>query len=199
MGVKFETEKYLGTIPKFWRGEAKILPGGYKLTQTLPKGTIVPKGTALEIIKGTLTASIAKRIEVIAGGTAQKPRVMKNSFIQANDIVMKSGTQLSVTVSSIDSSNTEYDVLNLSAAITGLTAGDILIEAASVSTDSATPKYMPNAVVGENTNPLNGDDSDTVSAAYDGVLLWGFVPSLPEEWLQGICLKNNPNIILIKQ
>ena len=78
MGVEFKSKGYLGTIPKFWRGEAKILPGGYKLTQVLPKGTIVPKGTPLEIVRGTLTASIAKKIEVISGGTAQKPRVQKH-------------------------------------------------------------------------------------------------------------------------
>ena len=44
MGVKFEGKSYAGNMPVFWRGEAKILPGGYKLLQTFPKGTVIPKG-----------------------------------------------------------------------------------------------------------------------------------------------------------
>lgn len=79
----------------------------------------------------------------------------------------------------------------------GLAAGDNLLEA-TATTDSA-EKYVPNGVVGETTDPLNGDDSDTVSVAYDAVVLHGYVPDPPESWLQGITLKNNPNIFFIKQ
>ena len=110
---------------------------------------------------------------------------------------MKEGETTGVTISSIDTSNADYDTITLSAAITGLAAGDNLLEA-TATTDSA-EKYVPNGVVGETTDPLNGDDSDTVSVAYDAVVLHGYVPDPPESWLQGITLKNNPNIFFIKQ
>ena len=197
MGVKFTPETKEGNMPVFWRGEAKILPGGYKLLQTFPKGTRIPRGTLVSIMPGTLTAGISKHAEAVTGGTTTKPRVKKGHLFQAADVVMKAGETTGVTISSIDASNADYDTITLSAAITGLAAGDILLEATA--TTSSEEKYVPNGGVGETTDPLNGDDSDTVSVAYDAVVLRGYVPDPPEAWLQGITLKNNPNIIFIKQ
>lgn len=197
MGVKFEGKSYAGNMPVFWRGEAKILPGGYKLLQTFPKGTVIPKGTPLHIVIGTLTAAVSKFATVLSGGTTTKPRVPKGTLFQVNDIVMKEGGTTGVTVSSIDTSNADYDVLTLSAAISGLVADDVLIEATATSSSAA--KYEPNAVVGEDTEPLSGGDQDTVSAAYDAVVLFGYTAQLPASWMQGFCLKNNPNIIYVKQ
>lgn len=197
MGVKFEGKSYAGNMPVFWRGEAKILPGGYKLLQTFPKGTVIPKGTPLHIVIGTLTAAVSKYAKVVSGGTATKPRVPKGTLFQINDIVMKEGETTGVTVSSIDTSNADYDVLTLSSAISELTADDVLIEATA--TSSSVAKYEPNAVVGEDTEPLSGGDQDTVSAAYDAVVLLGYTVQLPASWMQGICMKNNPNIIYVKQ
>ena len=197
MGVKFEGKSYAGNMPVFWRGEAKILPGGYKLLQTFPKGTVIPKGTPLHIVIGTLTAAVSKYEKVVSGGTTTKPRVPKGTLFQINDIVMKEGETTGVTVSSIDTSNADYDVLTLSSAISGLAADDVLIEATATSSSAA--KYEPNAVVGEDTEPLAGSDQDTVSAAYDAVVLLGYTVQLPASWMQGICMKNNPNIIYVKQ
>lgn len=197
MGVKFEGKSYAGNMPVFWRGEAKILPGGYKLLQTFPKGTVIPKGTPLHIVIGTLTAAVSKYAKVVSGGTATKPRVPKGTLFQINDIVMKEGGTTGVTVSSIDTSNADYDVLTLSSAISGLEADNVLIEATATSSSAA--KYEPNAVVGEDTEPLSGGDQDTVSAAYDAVVLLGYTVQLPASWMQGICMKNNPNIIYVKQ
>ena len=154
MGVKFEGKSYAGNMPVFWRGEAKILPGGYKLLQTFPKGTVIPKGTPLHIVIGTLTAAVSKYAKVVSGGTTTKPRVPKGTLFQINDIVMKEGETTGVTVSSIDTSNADYDVLTLSSAISGLAADDVLIEATATSSSAA--KYEPNAVVGEDTEPLAG-------------------------------------------
>lgn len=197
MGVKFEGKSYAGNMPVFWRGEAKILPGGYKLLQTFPKGTVIPKGTPLHIVIGTLTAAVSKYAKVVSGGTTTKPRVSKGTLFQINDIVMKEGETTGVTVSSIDTSNADYDVLTLSSDISGLAADDVLIEATA--TSSSVAKYEPNAVVGEDTEPLSGGDQDTVSAAYDAVVLLGYTVQLPASWMQGICMKNNPNIIYVKQ
>lgn len=197
MGVKFEGKSYAGNMPVFWRGEAKILPGGYKLLQTFPKGTVIPKGTPLHIVIGTLTAAVSKYAKVVSGGTPTDPRVPKGTLFQINDIVMKEGETTGVTVSSIDTSNANYDVLTLSSAISGLVADDVLIEATATSSSAA--KYEPNAVVGEDTEPLSGGDQDTVSAAYDAVVLLGYTVQLPASWMQGICMKNNPNIIYVKQ
>lgn len=197
MGVKFEGKSYAGNMPVFWRGEAKILPGGYKLLQTFPKGTVIPKGTPLHIVIGTLTAAVSKYAKVVFGGTTSTPRVPKGTLFQINDVVMKEGGTTGVMVSSIDTSNADYDVLTLASAILGLAENDVLIEVTA--TNSSAARYEPNAVVGEDTEPLSGGDQDTVSAAYDAVVLLGYTVQLPASWMQGICMKNNPNIIYVKQ
>ena len=197
MPITFSTTTYSGDMPVFWRGEAKILPGGFKLLQTFPKGTVIRKGTFLSIDLGTLTAGIVKKTKVLAGGTTTKPRVAKGHYFQGGDILMKMGETTGATINSVDTSNSDYDVLTISPAITGLAADDYLLEATA--TTDAEHKFEPNAVVGEDTDPLTGTDRDTVSGSYDCVVLLGYIPEFPKEWLQGITLKNNPNIVFAKQ
>ena len=36
MAIEFKQTHYAGHTPEFWRGEAKILPGGFKPTKDLP-------------------------------------------------------------------------------------------------------------------------------------------------------------------
>ena len=198
MAIEFNKPvPYGGDMPVFWRGEAKILPGGYRLLQTFPKGTRIRGGTLLYIVPNTLTANVVKRAVVIAGGTASAPRVTKNSCFQVGDLVMEIGGNTGIAISAIDTSNSEYDVFTLASAITGLAANNHLVEASAAA--SATPKFVPNMVTGETTEPLDGADQDTISAAYDAVVLLGYTPAMPDEWLTGVALKNNPNIIFVKQ
>ena len=197
MAIEFKSVPYAGDMPVFWRGEARILPGGYKLLQTFPKGTRIRKGTLLSIVPGTLTANVVKRAVVIAGGTTTAPRVTKNSYFQVGDLVMDIIGNIGRAINAIDTSNTEYDVLTLASALTGIAADAQIVEATAAT--SAEPKFVPNMVVGETTEPLDGADQDTTSAAYDAVVLLGYVPAMPAAWLTGVALKNNPNIIFVKQ
>lgn len=196
MAIKPKKTSYSGTYPVFWRGEFRVAPAGYKLLQTFPAGTKLLQGTPISIVPGTLTAAVSKVGNVLNGGTTTKPRVTKDHYFQANDIVMRDGDNTGVTVSSIDTSNADYDVITLSAAITGLKEGDTLIEA-SGATDSVA-KYIPNAVV-ETTKILKGDGDDTVSAGYDGVVIYTNVNKLPASWMTGFSMKENPSIKYLVQ
>jgi hypothetical protein len=199
--IKRRTTQYGGDMPVFWGGEAKILPGGYKLKQSFPRGTIIRKGTPLSIEYGTLSAAVVKYAIVITGGTSTSPRVTKGHNFQVGDILMDITGTIGREVKSIDASDSGYDVITFTSALTGITDGAHLVEATA--TTGATPKYEPNAVAGEDTERLSGENQDTVSAAYDAVVLLGYVQDIPRKWLidetSGIALKNNPNIIYIKQ
>ena len=206
MAINFARTSYEGRTPAIWRGECKVLPAGFKPKQTLAKGTVVHRATPLFVDFDNLEAAIVKVVKVVAGGTTSKPRVAKGHYFAVNDVVMKVGkTDVSPTITAIDTSNADYDVITLSAAITGLAADDVLAEAtayvAQGGSGGATPaalKYIPNAVVAADLEVK--DKLDTIDAAYEALVLKNVV-SYPvlEDWLTGFCLKNNPSIKFIKQ
>ncbi len=206
MAIDFAKKTYPGRTPAIWRGECKILPGGFKPKNTLTKGVLLTRATLLEVDFDTMEAAVIKTAVVLSGGTTSKVRVAKGLYFAVGDTVMKVGkNDASPTISSIDTSNADYDVLNLSNAITGLAANDVIAEAsayaAAVGSGEATPaapKYTPNACVGADLEVK--DKIDTIDAAYEAMILKNVVPyAILPEWLQGPCLKNNPNIMFIKQ
>ena len=200
MAIEFKKETFRGTTPTIWRGEAKILPGGFKPKQTFATGTILRRATLLYVDFESMSAAVIKFGQVLEGGTTQKPRVTKGSYLAVGDVVTKLGTGASTpTIKSIDTSNDAYDVIELSAAITGLAKGDTLVESESVEEGTAKEKYVPNMIVGADRE-FNGKGIPAIDAAFEAVVLY---PSLnakiPETWLNGCCLKSNPNILFIKQ
>ena len=201
MAINFARTSYEGRTPAIWRGECKVLPAGFKPKQTLAKGTVVRRATPLFVDLDNLESAIVKVVKVVAGGTTTKPRVGKGHYFAVNDVVMKVGkTDASPTISAIDTSNADYDILTLSAAITGLAADDVLAEATAYEAPDtqAALKYIPNAVVAADLEVK--DKLDTLDAAYEALVLKNVV-SYPvlEDWLTGFCLKNNPSIKFIKQ
>lgn len=245
MAIEFKKTSVKGHTPEIWRGECKMLPGGFKPKNTIPVGSVVYRGTLVEVNFGEMSAAIIKVATVLSGGTTSKARVVKGHLFAKGDVVAKVGKDdKSVTVSSIDTSNAEYDVLNLSAAITGLTANDVIVESSEygyvdaesgdegalkivasspsdgqialasvtpylgektlaaddyVKLQKSEPLYTPNMVVGA-VKEFNGKGLPTIDAAYEAVVLY---PSLNfpviDKWLNGVCLKSNPNILFIKQ
>ena len=245
MAIEFKKTAVKGHPPEIWRGECKMLPGGFKPKNTIANGTVLHRGVLVEVNFDEMSAAVIKLAKVLAGGTTSKVRVAKGHLFAVGDVVAKVGkTDKSVSISTIDTSNADYDVLNLSAAITGLTTDDVLIESrdygyidatsttegalkivesnpsdGQIALASVTPylgektlaandyvvlqtagsKYTPNMVNGA-VKEFNGKGLPTIDAAFEAVVLYPSLsfPVLPE-WLNGCCLKSNPNILFIKQ
>lgn len=245
MAIEFKKTAVKGHTPEIWRGECKMLPGGFKPKNTIANGTVLHRGVLVEVNFDEMSAAVIKLAKVLAGGTTSKVRVAKGHLFAVGDVVAKVGkTDKSVSISTIDTSNADYDVLNLSAAITGLTTDDVLIESrdygyidatsttegalkivesspsdGQIALASVTPylgekplaannyvvlqtagsKYTPNMVNGA-VKEFNGKGLPTIDAAFEAVVLYPSLsfPVLPE-WLNGCCLKSNPNILFIKQ
>lgn len=201
MAIEFNRTDYSGHFPEIWRGEAKILPGGFKPKTEMPVGTVLRKAVPLYVDFDTMTAAICKTAKVLAGGTTTKVRVSKGHYFTVGDVVAKHGDGTATpAITSIDKSNTDYDVLNLASGLTGVTENDIIMES-SVPTgeDKAAPLYTPNMIVGAE-KVFDGKGLPTIDAAFEAVVL---IPSLDApmlpEWFTGVGLKHNPNIIYIKQ
>lgn len=210
MAIDFKKTQLSGHTPEIWRGECKILPGGFKPVQNFPVGTVLHRGTPIYVDFEAMSAAVCKTAKVLKGGTTTAPRVAKGHYFVAGDVVMKLGvTDKSPIIKSIDTANAEYDVLTFASAIAGLAEGDILVEASAAAAAEgdneavpAAPLYTPNMVVGA-VNEFTGKGLPTIDAAYEAVVLY---PSLNfpllEDWLINpgkVCLKANPNILFIKQ
>ncbi len=159
MAIVFEKTKVKGGFPVFWRGEFAVLPGDFKLKETYPEGTKIPKGTPIKLDFDNMECSVCKSAHVLSGGTTTAPRVKKGSMLQVGDAV-KVGESNS-TVKSIDTKNADYDVITFAAAVTGATEGvDVL------SNDD-----LPDAVVETDMVYSTNNGFQTVSAGYAGIIL----------------------------
>lgn len=199
MAITFERQSFSGRFPEIWRGECKMLPGGFKPTQEFAAGTVVRRATLISVDFDTMSAKVCKVASVLDGGTTTKVRVAKGHYFVKGDKIFKHGDTTLVTVKDVDRSNTEYDVLTLSAAITDIAKDDIIVEGVSAGDNSVKAACEPNMIVGADKQ-FDGKGLPTLDAAFEAVVLIPSLlfPILPE-WLQGVALKNNPNIIFIKQ
>lgn len=210
MAINFKKTQVQGHMPEIWRGECKILPGGFKPVQNFPVGTVLHRGTPLYVDFEAMSAAVCKTAKVLTGGTTTAPRIAKGHYFVVGDVVMKLGvTDKSPIIKSIDTTNSEYDVITFQSAIAGLSEGDIIVEASEYVAAAgekaavlAAPLYTPNMVVGA-VKEFTGKGLPTIDAAYEAVVLY---PSLNfpllEDWLINpgkVCLKSNPNILFIKQ
>ena len=210
MAIDFKKTQLSGHTPEIWRGECKILPGGFKPVQNFPVGTVLHRGTPIYVDFEAMSAAVCKTAKVLKGGTTTAPRVAKGHYFVAGDVVMKLGvTDKSPIIKSIDTANAEYDVLTFASAIAGLAEGDILVEASAAAAAEgdneavpAAPLYTPNMVVGA-VKEFTGKGLPTIDAAYEAVVLYQSLNfPLLEDWLINpgkVCLKANPNILFIKQ
>lgn len=194
MAIDFARTSYEGRTPAIWRGECKVLPGGFKPKNSLAKGAVLLRATPLYVDFSDMTAAVVKASKVLEGGTTTKPRIAKGSYFVVGDKVTKIGGTGTPTISAIDTSNAGYDVISLSAAITGLAANDVIAEAET----EGEGKYTPNMVVAADLEIK--DKLDTIDAAYEALILEKNIPYIVlDSWKQGVCLKSNPNIMFINQ
>ena len=198
MAVTFEHDIYTGRKQAFWRGEAKILPGGFKVENRINIGAVIKRAAFVQVNFDTMSAGIVKVGKVLEGGTTTKPRVAKDNYFEIGDKLFKVGGDTRATISDIDRSNASYDVITLSSAYTGLTAGDFLAECTTEG--AVAQRYTPNCVVGADKE-WKKQGSEAIDAAYEVLVIKDNVPDFPAEWLAegGFHLTTNPNIRFIRQ
>lgn len=200
MAIEFNRNAVPAAKEPFWRKEVKMLPGGFSLKDTFPVGSVIRKSSPIYVDFATMSAAVVKVGKVLTGGTTTAPRVAKGHNFVVGDLVMKIGvTGKAVNVSSIDRTNSEYDVITFSAALTGVAAGDFVQEAVADS-DNFKVKYTANMVLGADVE-VKEVGMPTLDASYDCIILKSIAAPIPEEWLvSGGCgLATNPRIMYINQ
>lgn len=187
MAIKFEKTQIKGGFPVFWRGECEVLPGDFKLKGTYPEGMKLKEGTPIKIDFENMECTICKSARIVEGGTTTKPRVVKGSMFQANDAV-KIGESTG-TIKSISTTNESYDEITLNAAMAEAIAGADLLGG----------DELPDAVIETTKEYTTTNGFPTVPAAYGARILKDVAYPVPDAWLQGYSMKNNPEIKYIRQ
>lgn len=187
MAITTEEVQVKGGFPVFWRGEREVLPGDFAVKGTYPEGTILKEGTPIKLDFESMECTICKSARIVEGGTTTKPHVIKGSMFQINDTV-KVGAS-SGTIKSISTANESYDEITLSAAMAEAVAGADLLGGDEI----------PDAVIETTKEYTKTNGFPTVSAAYKARILKDVTYPIPETWLQGYSMKNNPEIKYIRQ
>lgn len=132
--------------------------GPYKLdTSGLPVGEYLPVFTPIAADLKKKTASVAVRAKVVEaytnGAEATTIKVGKGSYLSSG-MFIGNGSK-GATVSSIDKSNPEYDILTISAQFgANLAVGDVLFEATAAG--GTIPKVIANSALYNRTKVENG-------------------------------------------
>ena len=115
---------------------------------------------------------------------------------------MKLGNNDAVaTVKSVDRSNPDYDVVELSAAITGLAKDDFIQEAVKDDGGSTySPAHVANMVLGTDYESRK-QGIGTLDVAWSAMVLKDICSPFPASWLadNSPCMATNHNILFIKQ
>lgn len=203
MGIEFKTKSISGHFPELWRGDCKVLPGGFHPANTIATGTVVRTAAMLCVDFDNMSAAVCKTGRVVNGGSTTAVRVMKGHYFAPGDSVGVYGGTKVCTIKSIATDNADFDVITFDAALTGVKADDILVETTSEAlgeNETVAPKYTPN-MISASDKEFKTTGINTIDAAYDALVLipsTAATPILPE-WINGVCLKTNPNILFIKQ
>lgn len=128
-------ESFNNGIPIFQHRGIITLPGGYQiLTTGLTLYSVIPAGTPVLVDDAARTIKVIKSASVFANATnvATAIQVAKGHPFVIGDFITKGVGVASKTISSIDTTPTDHDVLNLDATLGyALNAGDALVAAAA--------------------------------------------------------------------
>lgn len=129
--------------------------GAYKLDTTgLTIGSKLPRFTPVAVDLKTRMVKVVKNVKVLedVAADATSAKIAKGSLAYVG-MHLGTGTK-GATVSAIDTSNPDYDVLTISAFTAKVNAGTVLFEATAAG--GTTPKNVANFVIYEETKVENG-------------------------------------------
>lgn len=152
----------------------RLNDGGMDLDKSnLPAKGWLPELTPLYRDKVERKARVCLRIKVLEAATTSVKKFKVAKYPLIDGTFVKAGMYLSdgtnvISVSSVDTSHDEYDEITASATLTAaLTAGQVLVEAASASDASAkyTPNYMSYGI-----RKIEDEDTVTFAGRVFGIL-----------------------------
>lgn len=158
MGLRTKVASDSESRPVFIEGDNhKIMdfPGGGTLDKTgLADGIVLPKGTYVSFDEATRKFIVLKVAQVYeaATDTATAYKIKKGSGFATSDVISAVVGGKSYAISgAIDTSNADYDVINVGTTLgVALTPGQTIFHSAASGATAGALKYSPNGLLRDN-------------------------------------------------
>ena len=155
MGLGFSRTLSTGgkTVFQGHGGDIQLAQGGFGLDITgLPLGALIRQGTPMNFDETTRVAKVLKTAKVVetAGGSATAYKVEKGHLFATSDVVSKTVGGASYTITgAIDTSNADYDVINVTTTLGAAAVGDVLFHSAASGASAGALKVEPKGLLYE--------------------------------------------------
>lgn len=116
--LDIKKQKVSTGIPIWQSKTLENASGGFTLEDVFPAGEVIPAGTPIEADDATRKAKVAKIaiVQAQASATEKNYKVLKGHLLQAG-MKIKHGSATAQTITKVDKSNSDYDILTLSATL----------------------------------------------------------------------------------
>lgn len=169
---------YNSGVP-IWQTMLETAQGGFKLDVTgLPIGAILPKGTAMAYDESTRVAKPVLTAVVYEATSGTTVKLKKGSLlaVQSKKVSPAVGGT-SYTVSSVDASNADYDVIVTSTALGTLNPGDVLFESTASGATAGALAATPRGLLYDDVEIAEGN---ACSVCIRGTVYERRIPGVPQ-------------------
>lgn len=212
--MKFRKKTFGGTRQICTTSPAIGVPGGFNLDTSkvqYPIGAVIPAASLAQYDEITRLVTVLKaaRVSVISVDDAKRVTLECDEFLSPIFMIGDSVAKVAVgnfadapKIAKITDDRSGY-VIELSAAIAGLAVGDAIFQVIEKSGKAVFPVDAPQGltIAAETLGTVVGLDETSVDVTTDskgGYFYERRIPPIPTEFIQGICLKTNPNILFTK-
>lgn len=131
--IKYEENVYVAPEELYRVETGYRLSGGFNLEVTgLPAGAVIPPLAPLSVDMATRKATLVRRVRVLENGSAAKTLKVSKFGLITPGIYLSNSAQ-TLEVESVDTTNSDYDLITAKADTSAFKATDILHEAAAAS------------------------------------------------------------------
>lgn len=169
-------------VPVFQK-EIEVAQGGFKLNKANLTGvTSIPAGSVLNFDEATRVAKVLKTATVHANAisTAVNYQVKKGHTFVVGDQVGKVVGGVGTTVTAIDTSNADYDILTVAATMAAAVEGDVIFESSAVGATNAALAVTPKGLLRTSLDLVAGFDHE-VGAVIRGTVYNRRIPGASAE------------------
>lgn len=136
-------------VPVFQK-EIEVAQGGFSLDQTgFAAGDHIPAGTVLNFDEATRVAKVLKTatVHATAASNATEYQVKKGHLFKVGDKIAKVAGGVATTISTIVTTNADYDVITVAATLTAAAEWDVLFESSATGATAAALAVAPKGLL----------------------------------------------------
>lgn len=179
MGLGFKKSALSGGSRPIWQGrgeDMQLVQGGFLLdTAGLTADAVVEGGTPVNYDEVTRVVKVLKTAKVYEATSTSAVKVYKGHLLTTSDNLGAVVGGAAYAISTIDTSNSAYDLVTLSTALGALTAGQALFASSASGAAAAAYVVQPNGLL---YAEMKVEENESASVAIRGTIYERRVPAV---------------------